>query len=730
MKRRQFLEAAGLAAGGLVLCLDARAGELAVRASGGGAPLGDFLSIESDGTVSFWLTKHEMGQGVSTALAQIVSEELCADWDKVVVRFPLANVERYPDDSNGGHATGGSGTVRSQYDVLRRAGATARQLLVNAAAERWGVPAVQCRAQQHRVLHAKTSRALTFGELAESAARLPLPRNVRLAHDRSFRLIGASKPAKLAPQIVTGQLRYGIDVQMPGLLYALIARCPVFRGRVVRFDASRALRVPGVRHVFGTQPIAGAATAGFPHDIRDGVAVVADSFWAAKRGRAALRIEWDEGENARHDSEDFERWAAERAAQPTDPTGFIGAENAIVDLSRVRKTLRASYVYPHQLHSCMEPLSCTVRVDADRCEVWCGSQAPNLIVSELARVLGLPEVAIEVHLMPSGGGFGRRYYPDFAVEAAFIARRVGGAPVKMMWTREDDQQCNMVHPAQQLEYRAALDGNDRLYAWYEKEVRTYNWGAQHTDPQLSWFAYDIPNIRYDFEDLGARELLQSCAWRGVMHHGRALSECFIDEIAHAVQIDPYDFRLALLTPGRTVEAGYWVPLSSDPLRRVLRYAAEKASYRSPLGPGQGRGIALCPYGDTSCAAVAQVTVRDGKLAIDRVTLAVDCGKVINPSGAIQQLTGGIIWGLTAVLHGGVPIRKGRAVHSNFHENGLLRMDECPSIDVFILPSEDERPRGIGEVSAPLAVPAVLNAIFAATGQRIRRIPIPKGAFAV
>jgi CO/xanthine dehydrogenase Mo-binding subunit len=331
--------------------------------------------------------------------------------------------------------------------------------------------------------------------------------------------------------------------------------------------------------------------------------------------------------------------------------------------------------------------------------------------------------------MPSGGGFGRRYYPDFALEAAFISKRTGGAAVKMMWTREDDQRCNMVHPWQQLEYQAALDGNNRLHAWYEKEVRTYTWGSKYEDPQLPWFAYDIPNIRYDFEALGERELMQSCAWRGVMHHGKALSECFIDEIAHAVRADPYEFRLSLLTPGRTVQAGYWVPLSSDRLRRVLRLTAERADYHRALGPGEGKGIALCPYGDTCCAAVARVTVRDGKLTVNHVTLGVDCGKVINPSGAQNQLVGGVLWGLTALLHGGVPIRKGRATRSNFHQNALVRMDECPPVDVFFAPSQEQRPRGIGEVSTPLAVPAVLNAIFSATGRRIRKIPVPEDAFA-
>jgi isoquinoline 1-oxidoreductase beta subunit len=734
MKRRQFLHAAALGAGGLALCFRAQGDEIVVShvASDGGAsrggaqhglaPLGDYLRIAPDGSVSFRLIKHEMGQGIATALAQIACDELCADWDKVQIEFGHADLERFQNEAHGGYDTGGSATIASQYERMRKVGATARQMLESAAAEAWGVAVDQCRAERHSVVHRASSRELGFGELAAAAARLPVPTKVRLDGKRAMSLIGQPKPSKLAPAIASGRLEYGIDVQRPGMLYAVIARCPVFKGKLVRFDASEALKIPGVRHVFGTQPIAGPRSAGFPHHIREGVAVVADSFWAAQRGRRALKIDWDEGPNARYDTEDFERWARERAARRGDPTGHVGDPNAISDMVHAKKTLRASYVYPHQLHSCMEPLNCTAHVQGDRCEVWCGSQAPNHIIAELAALLRLPKAAIVVHLMPSGGGFGRRYYPDFAVEAAFVSQQAGRQPVKMLWTREDDQQCNLAHHFQHMEYQAALDGRGKLHAWYEKELRSYTWGASHADPELPPMAYDIPNIRYDFEDMIDDELIQSCAWRGVVEHGKALGECFIDEIAAAVGADPYQYRLALLRPGRVVP-GRWAPISSDRLRSVLQLAAAKAGWGQPLGAGQGRGIAVFPYGGTCAAAVAAVTVRDRQLRIDRVTLAVDCGKVINPSGATNQLAGGIIWSLTALLHGGVPIRKGRAVRSNFHENRLLGMAECPAIDVHLLPSRDPNPSGIGEISAPLGVPAVLNAIYAATGKRIRRIPV-------
>ena len=326
-------------------------------------------------------------------------------------------------------------------------------------------------------------------------------------------------------------------------------------------------------------------------------------------------------------------------------------------------------------------------------------------------------------MLPSGGGFGRRAYTDMAVEAAFLSREAGNIPLKMMWTREDDQQCNLAHLFQHLEYQAALDGENRLFALYEKEIRTYTWAAKYADPQLPRMAYDIPNLRYDFENMGEDELIHSSAWRGVDVHGRALSECFIDEIAAELKADPYEFRVSMLKAGRDVIIGGEYPVSSDRMRAVLDTAVKGAGWGKKMGPGQGMGIALIPYANTCCAAVAEVTVVDGKLTVDKVTIAIDCGKIVNPSGANQQVVGGMVWSLTALLYGGAPIKNGRMQHSNFHENKLLRMNECPPIEVHFVSNGDERPWGLGEMSAPLGAPSVLNAIYAATGKRIRKIPI-------
>jgi isoquinoline 1-oxidoreductase subunit beta len=725
VKRREFLRDSALVAGGLTLCFRAVGAEVVVaKAAGTATEMGDFLRITSAGDVQFLVVKHEMGQGLATAGAQILCEELGADWARVKLEFPVADMARWENDRNGGHGTGGSCSITYQYDLLRKAGATARQMLIAAAAQQWNVPVDSCTAGNHVVTHRPSNRRLSYGELASAAARLPVPADVKLRDTKDQQLIGKPVHTKLIPDIVTGRVKYGIDTQVPGMLYAVIARCPVYKGKLKSFDATRARKIKGVHKIVAMTPIAGPQhTPWMPHDIRDGVAVVADSFWTARKARDALDIEWDEGPNAGLSTADFEIIAQEHALHRTDPTGFIGDENAVADVGKVRKTLRASYVYPHQLHSCMEPLNCTAFVKADECEIWCGSQVPNLISDAVKDLLGLPAEKVKVHLMPSGGGFGRRAYPDMAVEAAFISREAGNVPVKTLWTREDDQTCNLVHLFQHMEYQAALDAQGKLHAWYEKELRTYNWSTPYADPSLSQMAYDIPNIRYDLEDIITHELAHSSAWRGVVVHGKALSECFIDEIALELKQDPLEFRLALLKPGRDVYIEPNTTLSSDRMRRVLTLAAEKAGWGEKIGPARGKGICLTPYGQTCVACIAEITVTDGNLKVDRVTVAVDCGRLVNPSSAANQIEGGIVWGLTGLLYGGAPIRNGRLVHTNFHQNKLLRMNECPQIDVHFVGGDAERPWGIGEVSTPVAAPAVLNAIFAATGKRIRKLPI-------
>ncbi|KAA0992267.1 xanthine dehydrogenase family protein molybdopterin-binding subunit [Dyadobacter aurulentus] len=730
MQRRDFIRSAGVAGGLLLSFQELMAGswEAKLVAPGTvvpGTALGDFVRIDANGDVLFQFVKHEMGQGVATAMAQILADELCADWEKVRIAFPDADMQRYQNDRNGGHDTGGSCTIIYQWDLLRTAGATVKQMLIAAAARQWNTAPEQCYAEKHYVFQKNTAKKLAFGALALSAAKLPVPAKVELKKAIDFQIIGKSKPAKLVPKIVTGELKYGMDVKVPGMLYAVIARCPVFKGKLKSFDASEAMKIAGARDVFSTQPIAGLQLNApyMPYDIREGVAVVADSFWAARQMQAKLIIQWDEGPNGKLSSPDFEEMAWARATHRTDPTGFIGDANAVADLNHVRKTVRASYVYPQQLHSCMEPLNCTAHMGEDGCEIWIGTQAPHLIDSEIRRVFGFSQDSVKIHLCPSGGGFGRRYYPDMAVEAAFVSRQAGNVPVKMIWTREDDHQANLAHLFQHMEYQAALDKDNNLYAWYEKEIRTYTWSARYMDPKLPSMAYAIPNVRYDFEDMIQQELVHSSAWRGVDGHGRFYGECFLDEVAAELKRDPLEFRLALLNGGKDTYVGDAIPVHGSRILRVLKLAAEKAKWGEPLPPGRGKGIAVSTFGYSYCAVIADVTMHENKLTINKMTIAIDCGKVINPSGVEQQMTGGIVWSLTALLYGGLPIKNGRAVHTNFHENKLLRMNECPPMEVHFVDTDEQRPGGVGEVSSPLGVPAVLNAIFAASGKRIRKIPL-------
>ena len=721
MNRRDFIRTSGVVGGGLLLYINTGFAKDSKSLAPVADEFGNFLKITPDGDVIFHVIKHEMGQGVATAMAQIIAEELCADWERVKIDMPLADMKKY----DAGFGTGGSCTIIYEWDKLREAGATARHILIEAAALEWKTSVDNCEAVNHSIINKITNQKIGYGSLAAAASALTVPKNINLTDPGIFKIIGKPKKGKLVPEIVTGSLQYGIDVHLPGLLYAVIERCPVFKGKLKRFDASKSLKVKGVKHVFPTTAIAGLDRRApfMPHDIRDGVAVVAESFFAAQKGREALVVEWDDGVNGTMSTADFERMAEQRALHRTDPTGYTGNENAVSDVSHVRRTLHASYIFPQQMHSCMEPLNCTAHVRGNTCEVWMGSQAANLIVTQLADIFKWKEDDIKVHLFPSGGGFGRRCYPDMAVEAAYVSLTAGNVPVKVLWTREDDQTRNLAHLFQYMEYQVALDKDNELYAWYEKEIRTYTWAARYHDPALPAFAYEIPNVRFDFEDMISEEIVHSSAWRGVVFHGRSYSECFIDEIATELKKDPYEFRMSLLRNERDVYIGEGNIVSGRRIRNVLKLAAEKAGWGRQMERGRGLGLAVIPYGGSYVAVVAEVTVTHEKFSIDRITIAVDCGRVINPLGVENQLTGGIVWSLTALFHGGHPIKNGRAVYSNFHQNKLLRMNECPYMEVHFVSTSEDKPGGVGEISSTLGVPAVLNAIFAATGKRIRRVPI-------
>lgn len=724
MERRDFLKLSALAGGGFMLSVSSWAAKLTEpNANGEAGVIGHFLTVDANGTISFHLTKHEMGQGVATSLAMILAEELDADWEKIKIHFGTVDLGRYQNAQQGGYGTGGSTTVMDMYPVLRKAGATARWLLVQAAANRWKVNPSECIAGKGIVKHELTSRELHYGELANEAAQLQPPADVPLKAEEQFQLLGRPVSGKQVHGIVTGTNKYGIDAQIPGMRYATVARCPVYRGKIKSYDASKTLKVKGVRAVVTTKAVAGIK-GHYQFDVREGVAVVADSYWAALKGREQLKVEWQGG--VAGDTATFEKQAAQKAALRIDPTGFLGDENATADLGLVRRTLRAQYIYPYQLHAVMEPLNCTAHFKGDSCEVHIGAQAPHQLVRYIMNIFQLPQEKITVQLYPSGGGFGRRWYPDPALEALCISKEAGNIPVKMIWTREDDQTVNLTHPFTFSNYQASLDANNKLVAWYQKELRTYTWGASVANPELSWIGYNIPNIRYDFENLLEESLIQSCAWRSVVANAWAFGqECFMDEVAAEKKADPLAFRLSLLEEGRQAEVGHHQKVDNSRLTRVLKLAAARANWGEALPAGRGRGIAAYPYlhGNSYCAMVADVSVEDKRVKIERVVCAVDCGKVVNPSGVKSQIEGGVAWAVTALLRGGVDIQQGRATKTNFHQNQLMRMAECPQVEVYFVENAGEQPWGVGELAPPPAVPAMVNAIFAATGQRVRKLPV-------
>lgn len=730
MKRSEFIKIAALGSGGLMIGLPSWASIKSgnkeidtVDNEEASASIGNFIQVNSAGDIFFHVSKHEMGQGVATSLAMILADELEADWERVRLIFPDADMNRFQNSENGGMGTGGSTTMITMYPILRRAGAVAREMLLQAAADRWGVAKNACRAEHGYIIHIESGRRFGYGELAEDASRLPIPKNVQTKNDDQLRLVGKPKSAKTIPNIVLGRHEYGIDAELPGMLYAVVLRCPYYRGKLKSFDATKTLKVNGVRKVVTTQNVAGVK--GFyQYDIREGIAVLADSFWAAQKGREALVAEWSAPSHVMMDLNDYEQLIARKSLQRTDPLGFVGDDNASQDLSVTHKTLQAEYTYPYQLHSLMEPLNCTAHFKGDSCELHIGTQAPQFLIDEIKKHFGLTQDKITLHLHPSGGGYGRRWYPDTGLEALTISKEAGNVPVKMLWTREDDQTVNHVHCHTQSFYQASLDSQNNLVAWYHKELRSYTWGSRYAHPELTWIGYDIPNIRFDFQHLLEESLMQSCAWRSVISNAWAFGqECFVDEIAEAVKQDPFQFRLSLLKEGREVKVGHEHLLSNSRLINVLTLAAGKAEWGKAMPQGTSQGIAAYPYlhGNGYCAVVAEVDCNDNRLRVTKIVCAVDCGKVVNPLGANNQVQGGVTWALTALLHGGLKIEKGKAMGTNFHENRLLRMEECPQIEVHFLEGA-ETPWGLGEISPPPTVPAVLNAVYRATGKRIRRLP--------
>ncbi|MDQ5987744.1 MAG: Isoquinoline 1-oxidoreductase subunit beta [Syntrophus sp. SKADARSKE-3] len=669
--------------------------------------LNPFIRIGVDGIVTVIANKSEMGQGVYTSLSMLLAEELECDWSKVRVEpAPVDSV--YNNPVTGVQMTGGSLSIRTEWERLRNLGAAAREMLIGAAAEIWKVDKTECRAENSTVIH-RSGKKLTFGELAGKAASMPVPENIPLKDPSHFHTIGKAI-LRLDNMIkVTGKAIFGMDVTIPGMLTALVARPPVFGGKLKSFDENGAKAVPGVKTVI--------AAAG-------GVVVAADTFWAAKKGRDALSIVWDEGSFADISTEgihDEYRRLAESPGAPARKDGNPG--QALTDAA---KRLDAEYELPYLAHACMEPLNCVVDLRADGCDIWTGTQAQTLHRRDAARVLGLDPEQVNLHTVYLGGGFGRRGNPhsDFVVEAVEVAKALK-RPVKVIWTREDDTKGGYYRPLCHSRLSGGLDEHGKQVAWCHTIVgqsimkgtiyapmRIKNGIDTSSTEGATTIPYEIPNL---FVGLHSPDIAVPVQWwRSVGYsHTCFAVESFIDEMAFAAGKDPYEFRRELLT--------------DHPRHRgVLDLAANKAGWGTPLPAGRSRGIAMCESYGSFIAEIAEVSVEpSGDIRVHRVVCAVDCGNIVNPSSIEAQMESGIVYGLTAVLYGEITVQNGRVVQGNFNNYPLLRIGRMPAVEVHIVPSM-ENPGGIGEPGTPPIAPAVTNAIFAATGKRIRRLPIAAG----
>ena len=704
LSRRRLLQVGAAAGGGLMLSLSlpfpshraeaAVADEFAPNA---------FIRIGSDGRIILIMPYVEMGQGTYTSIPMLIAEELDVNLKQVQLEHAPPNEKLYANPLLGVQATGGSDALRGAWKPLREAGATARIMLVAAAAKRWDVDPKSCRAQDGEVAHVPTGRRLKYGELAAEAAKMPVPAGVTLKAPEDFKLIGTPAKRLDAPAKVNGTAVFGIDVHPPGVKVATLVQSPVFGGRVKNLDDTAAKAVKGVRQIVR---------------LDDAISVVADHMGAAKKGLAALNIEWDDGPHAKLTTADVAR----ELEQATLGSGAVAQNIGDADkaLASVTTKIEAIYQAPFLAHATMEPMNCTVHFRKDACEIWIGSQAVARVQAMAAKAAGLPPEKVIVHNHLIGGGFGRRLEADGAVRAVEIAKHVDG-PVKVVWTREEDIQHDMYRPYWFDRLSAGLDEQGRPVVWKNRFAGSSviaRWlppgFKDGLDPDSTEGAidlvYDLPNFRVEYVRLEPPGI-PTAFWRSVgPSHNVFVTESFIDEMAAAAKQDAVPYRRALLN-------------KSPRAKVVLDLAAEKAGWGQALPKGSGRGVSLQFVFGSYLAQVAEVEVsKEGTVRVRRVVCAVDCGTVVNPDTVQAQIQSGIVFGATAALYGEITLKNGRVEQTNFDTYQMLRMNQAPAIEVHIVKSA-EPPGGLGESGTSAIVPAIVNAIFAATGKRLRKMPV-------
>jgi isoquinoline 1-oxidoreductase beta subunit len=702
LSRRKFLVVTAAAGGGLLLgCY------VDGRRSSGAAPAFEpnaFVRVGADGQVTVIIPQAEMGQGVFTSMPMLVAEELEVGLDQVTVEQAPPSDKLYANPLLGDQETGASTSVRAFYEPLRKAGAAARMMLIAAAANTWGVDPDTCRAQRGVVTHTASGRTLAYGALAERAAKLSVPTAITLKDPKDFTLIG--KPAKRldTPSKVNGTAQYSIDVKVPGMKIAAVGISPVVGGTVASLDEAKALAVPGVHQVVR---------------LDDAVAVVGDHTWAARQGLAALNVTWDDGPNGHISTDDV----LKDITAASEATGVVARKDGAgaAALDHAAKRIDAQYHVPFLAHAAMEPLVVTVHVQPDRCEVWTGSQVLSRAQAAAAHVTGLPLEKVIVHNQLIGGGFGRRLEYDYVTVAVRIAQHVDG-PVKVNWSREEDMQHDVYRPFYYDRIAAGLDAHGKPVAWMHRITgpsilarfappvfkNGIDADAVDTERQL---LYDIPAIEIQYVR-HEEPVLNTGFWRGVGNtHNDFVAESFLDELAHAAGQDPVAYRRALL--GKSPRA-----------LAVLDLAAEKSGWGTPLPAGHGRGVAFlyCSW-DTYMAQVAEVAVSPaGEIRVLRVVCACDCGEIVNPDTVVAQIEGGITYGISGALWGEVTLKNGRVEQSSFPNYRVLRVNESPVIEAYLIRNH-EKPGGIGEPATACSAPAVANAVYRATGKRIRKLPL-------
>lgn len=704
LSRRSFLRAGAAAGGGLLLSLNLPFAKGGAAAAGADtfAP-NAFVRIQEDGQVVLTMPYVEMGQGTYTAIPMLIAEELEVDLEQVRLEHAPPDEKLYVNPLLGVQATGNSNAIRGAWEPMRRAGATARTMLVSAAAARWNVDPATCRAERGEVVHEATGQRLGYSTLVADAARMPVPENVALKPAQEFKLIGTAARRLDLPQKVNGTAIFGIDVRPPGVKIATLAQAPAFGGRVKSVDDTAAKAVKGVRQIV---------------QLDDAVAVVADHMGAAKKGLEALAIEWDDGPHANLTTDNVATELEQATLKPGAVAQTVG--DVAGALSGAATKVEATYQVPFLAHATMEPMNCTVHVRKDGCEIWVGNQALARAQAFAAEAAGMPVERVVVHNHLIGGGFGRRLEADGVARAVEIAKHVDG-PVKVVWTREEDIQHDMYRPMFFDRISAGLDDKGAPVAWNNRFAGSSivaRWlppgFSNGLDPDTTEGAinlvYDLPNFHVEYVRVEPPGI-PTAFWRSVgPSHNVFVTESFMDELAAAAKQDPVAYRLALLDKTPRAKA-------------VLTLAAEKAGWGQKVPPRVGRGISIQNAFASYMAHVAEIEVaEDGTVRVRRVVCAVDCGTVVNPDIVVAQIQSAVMFGITAALHGEITLKGGRVEQTNFDTYQILRMNEAPAVEMHIVPSS-EAPGGMGEAGTSCIVPAVANAIFAATGKRLRKLPV-------